>query len=250
MAGRLDGKVAIVTGAGRGIGREIALTLAREGAAVVVVDIDAENGSRVAEEIESMGGKALFVRTDVTNYDDIGEMVRKTIDEFGGIDILVNNAAVWNIKLFKDTEPKDWMREISINVVGVLNCIHSVLPHMMEKKGGKIVNIASDAGRVGEPWLATYSGTKGYVISLTKALAKELGRYNITVNCVSPGVTKTPGAQKFIESVGEEKLAKAYPLRRLAEPRDVANAVLFFVLDESSYITGQVLSVSGGYVVG
>lgn len=250
MAGKLDGKVAIVTGAGRGIGREIALTFAREGAAVVVADIDEENGSRVAEEIRGDGGKAIFVKTDVTSYDNVKAMVEKTVSEFGRIDILVNNAAVWNIKLFKDTEPSDWMREISINVVGVLNCIHCVLPYMMEAKGGRIVNIASDAGRIGEPWLATYSGTKGYVISLTKALAKELGRYNITVNCVSPGVTKTPGAMKFIESVGEEKLVKAYPLRRLAEPRDIANAVLFFVLDESNYVTGQVLSVSGGYVVG
>lgn len=248
--GRLDGKVAIVTGAGRGIGREIALTLAREGAAVVVADIDEANGSKVAGEINSMGGKAIFVKTDVTSYENVGEMVRKAVDEFGGVDILVNNAAVWNIKLFKDSTPDDWMREIRINVIGVLNCIHNVLPHMMEKRGGRIVNIASDAGRVGEPWLTTYSGTKGYVISLTKALAKELGKYNITVNCVSPGVTKTPGAQKFIESVGEEKLAKAYPLRRLAEPKDIANAVLFFVLEESSYITGQILSVSGGYVVG
>ena len=250
MSGRLDGKVAIVTGAGRGIGREIALTLAREGAAVVVADIDVENGSKVVDEIHSFGGKAVFVRTDVTDYDNVREMVGKAVEEYGGVDILVNNAAIWNIKLFKDTEPRDWLREININVVGVLNCIHSVLPYMMEKRGGRIVNIASDAGRVGEPWLATYSGTKGYVISLTKALAKELGKYNITVNCVSPGVTKTPGAQKFIESVGEEKLAKAYPLRRLAEPKDIANAVLFFVLDESNYITGQILSVSGGYVVG
>ncbi len=248
--GRLDGKVAIVTGAGRGIGKEIALTLANEGAAVTVVDIDEDSGSRVVEEIVSAGGRAIFVKTDVTKYDEVKDMVSRTLEEFGGVDILVNNAAVWNIKLFKDTVPSDWMREININVVGVLNCIHNVLPHMIEKKGGRIVNIASDAGRIGEPWLATYSGTKGYVISLSKALAKELGRYNITVNCVSPGVTKTPGAQKFIESVGEEKLVKAYPLRRLAEPKDIANAVLFFVLDESNYITGQVLSVSGGYVVG
>jgi NAD(P)-dependent dehydrogenase (short-subunit alcohol dehydrogenase family) len=121
---------------------------------------------------------------------------------------------------------------------------------MMEKRYGRIINIASDAGRVGEPWLANYSGTKGAIIALTKALAKELGRYKITINCVSPGTTKTPGAMEFIEKYGEERLSKAYPLGRLGEPRDVANAVLFFASDDSEYITGQVLSVSGGYTVG
>lgn len=249
MPGRLAGKTAIVTGAGRGIGREIALAFAREDCRVVIVDINEEDGERVLNEVKALGGEGLFIKTDVSNYGEVKSMVEKVVERYGGVDILVNNAAVWNIKLFKDTNPDDWMREIKINYIGVLNCIHNVLPSMMER-GGRIINIASDAGRVGEPWLANYSATKGAVISLTMALAKELGRYKITVNCVSPGVTKTPGAEKFIQSIGEERLVKAYPLGRLGLPSDVANVVLFLALDESNYITGQVISVSGGYVVG
>lgn len=249
MPGRLAGKTAIVTGAGRGIGREIALVFAREGCRVVIVDINEEDGERVLNEVKALGGEGLFIKTDVSNYGEVKSMVERVVERYGGVDILVNNAAVWNIKLFKDTNPDDWMREIKINYIGVLNCIHNVLPSMMEG-GGRIINIASDAGRVGEPWLANYSATKGAVISLTMALAKELGRYKITVNCVSPGVTKTPGAEKFIQSIGEERLVKAYPLGRLGLPSDVANVVLFLALDESNYITGQVISVSGGYVVG
>jgi NAD(P)-dependent dehydrogenase (short-subunit alcohol dehydrogenase family) len=243
-------KVIIVTGAARGIGKEIAKAFANEGGIVVIVDINEDMGKQVVEEITKSGGKATFHKVDISSYDAVKSMVDKVVEKFGKIDILVNNAAIWVIKLFKDTTSDDWIKEIKVNYIGTLNCIHNVIPFMMERRYGRIINIASDAGRIGEPWLANYAATKGAIISLTKALAKELGRYNITVNCVSPGLTKTPGAEAFIERYGEDRLAKAYPLGRLGLPKDIANAVLFLASDDSEYITGQVISVSGGYVVG
>jgi len=247
MAYSFKDKVVIVTGAGRGIGKEIALSFAKAGAKVAVVDIDEESAKKTVDEIKAMGGEAAAYKVDISDYNQVKNMVDDVVKKYGKVDILVNNAAIWLVKPFKDTKPEDWEREIRVNYIGTLNCTHAVLHHMMERRYGRIINIVSDAGRVGEPWLANYSGTKGAIMGFSKALAKEVGRYNITVNCVSPGVTKTPGAEGFIKKFGEEKLAKAYPLGRLGEPKDVANAVLFFAADESGYITGQVLSVSGGY---
>ena len=175
-------------------------------------------------------------------------MVEEIKNVYGTVDILVNNAGYWTTKLFKDTTPEDWEKDIKICFYGVLHCTHAVIKDMIEKKYGRIINIVSDAGRIGEPFLAVYSGAKGAIIAFSKALAKEVARYNITVNCVSPGITKTPGVEEFLKSVGgEEKLVKAYPRGRLGLPEDVANAVLFFASDRSEFITGQVLSVSGGY---
>ncbi|MBI3914700.1 MAG: SDR family oxidoreductase [Chloroflexi bacterium] len=244
----LSGKSAIVTGSGRGIGRETALLLAQAGARLTIADLDEANAQNVAAEIRATGGKAIAVKTDVTRAEDAQAMARAALDVHGRVDILVNNAARWTTKLFKDLTPQDYDADIRVTLYGALNCSRAVLDAMTEQKYGRIVNLISDAGRIGEPYLTVYSAAKGGVAAFTKALAKEVGRFNITVNGIAPGITNTPGAQGFIEGAGgAEKLAKAYPLRRLAEPIDIANVILFLASDMSAYMTGQIFSVSGGY---
>lgn len=244
----LNGHVAIVTGAGRGIGCETAQLLARAGARVVIADIDEASANAAAEQIRASGGDAIGVRTDVTNSDDARALAQAALEKFGRIDILVNNAARWTTKLFKDMTPEDYDVNLRVTLYGTLNVSRAVLDAMTEQKYGRIVNLISDAGRIGEPYLTVYAAAKGGVAAFTKSLAKEVGRYNITVNGIAPGVTHTPGSRDFIESAGgEEKIAKAYPLRRLAQPIDIANVILFLASDMSAYMTGQIFSASGGY---
>jgi len=244
----LSGRSAIVTGGGRGIGRETALLLARAGASLTIADIDEANANAVAAEAAALGVKAIGVKTDVTNFESAQAMAQAALNAHGRIDILVNNAAKWTIKLFKDLTPKEYDVDIRVTLYGTLHCSRAVLDAMSAQKYGRIVNLISDAGRIGEPWLTVYSAAKAGVAGFTKAFAKEVARYNITVNGVAPGTTHTPGAADFIEGAGgEEKLAKAYPLRRLGQPIDIANAILFLASDMSSYMTGQIFSVSGGY---
>jgi NAD(P)-dependent dehydrogenase (short-subunit alcohol dehydrogenase family) len=244
----LSGRSAIVTGGGRGIGRETALVLARAGASLTIADIDQDSANAAADEIRAMGGRAVGVRADVTRVQEAQALAQTALEAHGRIDILVNNAARWTIKLFKDMTPEEYDADLRVALYGTLHCSRAVMDAMIEQRYGRIVNLISDAGRIGEPYLSVYSAAKGGVAAFTKALAKEVGRYKITVNGVSPGTTYTPGSAEFIERAGgEEKLAKAYSLRRLGQPVDIANAILFLSSDLSSYITGQILSVSGGY---
>ena len=244
----LGGRSALVTGGGRGIGRETALLLARAGASLTVADLDKASASAVAEEARALGVHALGVGADVTNWNDVQRMAQLALSAHHHIDILVNNAARWTIKLFKDFPVEEYDNDIRVTLYGALYCSRAVLDGMITQRYGRIVNLISDAGRIGEPYLTVYTAAKAGVAGFTKALAKEVGRYNITVNGVSPGTTRTPGAAEFISTAGgEEKLAKAYPLRRLGQPLDVASAVLFLASDLASYMTGQVFSVSGGY---
>ena len=244
----LSGRSAIGTGGGRGIGRETALLLARAGAHLTIADLDAASAEAVAGEARALGVQALGVRTDVTSVADAQAMAQAALAAHGRIDILVNNAARWTIKLFKDMTPQDYDNDIRVTLYGAIHCSRAVLDTMSAQKYGRIVNLISDAGRIGEPYLTVYSAAKAGVAGFTKALAKEIARYNVTVNGVAPGTTNTPGAAEFIATAGgEEKLAKAYPLRRLGQPLDIANAILFLSSDMSSYMTGQIFSVSGGY---
>jgi NAD(P)-dependent dehydrogenase (short-subunit alcohol dehydrogenase family) len=244
----LSGRSAIVTGGGRGIGRETALLLARAGADLTIADLDEATANAVAAEVRALGVHAIGVRTDVTKQPDANAMAQAALDAHGRIDILVNNAARWTIKLFKDLSPQDYDNDIRVTLYGTIYCSRAVLDSMMGQKSGRIVNLISDAGRVGEPFLSVYSAAKAGVGGFTKALAKEVARYNITVNGVAPGTTNTPGAADFIATAGgEDKLSKAYPLRRLGQPADIANAILFLASDMASYMTGQIFSVSGGY---
>ena len=258
----LTGKTVIVTGGGSNIGRAIVLAFAKENANVVIADIDQVQGKKVAREAASLGGKAVVVKTDVTDYDSVVVMVKRTMDEFGRLDVLVNNVG-WTLdRLFIEKPREEWEREVNINFWGVLNCTRAVLDHMIERKYGKIISIGSDAGRMGEYREAVYAACKGGIIAMSKSLARELGRYGINVNVVCPGVTvpqspefagemsmwKGPMAQVFTPEA-QEKAAKAYPLRRLGKPEDVAGAVVFLASDAASFITGQTISVSGGYTM-
>jgi len=255
----LTGKTAIVTGGASNIGRAISLAFCREGSNVVIADIDEVQGKKVADQAKELGGKAIVVKTDVTKYAEVESMVKKTIEEFKKIDVLVNNVG-WDIpQLFIDTKEDFWDRVININYRSDLNCIKAVLPHMIEQKSGAIVSIGSDAGRVGEFREAVYSGCKAGVIALSKAVAREVGRFGIRLNVVCPGVVvpspEEIGEQsmwkgatsKFFTPEVQEKAAKAYALRRLGKAGDIANAVVFLASDAANYITGQTLSVSGGY---
>jgi 2-hydroxycyclohexanecarboxyl-CoA dehydrogenase len=243
--GRLDDKVTIVTGAGRGIGRGIVEKLAAEGAKVVVSDVDEESARETAGAI---GGGAVGLRADVTSKESVEAMVEEVVDRFGRVDVLVNNAGWDKVEPFLKSNESDWERVIAINLYGTLHCCKAVLPVMVEQEYGKVVNIGSDAGRVGSSGEAVYSAAKGGIIAFTKTLAREMARYKINVNCICPGPADTP----LFAEIGEENpklkeaLQKAIPFRRLALPQDLANAVAFLASDEAEYITGQTLSVSGG----
>ena len=243
--GMLNEKVAIVTGAGRGIGRGIVEKLAALGARVVVSDI---NEGSAQETARAIGGLAVGLRVDVTSKASVEAMVQEVMDHFGRVDVLVNNAGWDKVGPFLESDESDWEKIIEINLYGMLHCCKAVLPVMVRQGSGKVVNIGSDAGRVGSSGEAVYSATKGGVIAFTKTLAREMARYKINVNCVCPGPADTP----LFAELGQdqptlrEALEKAIPWRRLARPEDIANAVAFLVSDEAEYITGQTLSVSGG----
>jgi 2-hydroxycyclohexanecarboxyl-CoA dehydrogenase len=243
--GRLDSKIAVVTGAGQGIGRGIAQKLAAEGATVVVTDV---NEVSAKETAASLGGDAAGIVTDVTSRDSVDAMVSLVMNQFGRIDVLVNNAGWDKVGPFVESDPADWDRIIQINLYGVFNTSRAVLPVMAEQGSGSVVNLGSDAGRVGSSGEAVYSAAKGGVIAFTKATAREMARNQVNVNCVCPGPTDTA----LFASVGgdnpklREALTKAIPFRRLGQPGDLANAVAFLVSDDANFITGQTVSVSGG----
>jgi len=255
----LKGKTVIITGGGSNIGRAITLAFAKEGSNIVIADIDEKQANKVADKAKKLGVKAIVVKTDVTDYDAVEAMVKKAIDEFGAVDVLVNNVG-WDLQqLFIDTTPDFWEKIININYRSALNCTKVVLGHMIERKSGAIVSIGSDAGRIGEFREAVYGGTKGAVIAFSKAVAREVGRYNVRLNVVCPGMTIPQSEEEYGEESGwklargfftdeiKEKIIKNYPLRRLGTSEDIANAVLFMASDVANFITGQTLSVSGGY---
>lgn len=243
--GKLDDRIAIVTGAGRGIGRGIAEKLATEGATVVVTDVDETTVRKTAGAI---GSGAIGMHADVTSRDSVDAMVGRVRERFGRIDVLINNAGWDKVGPFVDSDPADWDRVIQINLYGVLNTSKAVLPVMAEQGHGSVVNVASDAGRVGSSGEAVYSAAKGGVISFTRTTAREMARHQVNANCVCPGPTDTALFASVVEDNPKlrDALVRAIPLRRLAQPADLANAVAFLASDEAAYITGQTLSVSGG----
>ena len=246
----LKGKTAIVTGGSRGIGRAIALRLAKDGANVGVLNLQEDLGLKVAEEIREFGVEALPLACDVTDYNAVKNAVEKVHREWGSIDILINNAGIDESRYFAETDEGLWDKIINVNYKSFLIASHVCIPIMMEQKSGNIVSLGSDAGRIGNPGEVLYCGTKGAIMSSSKALAKELARFNIRVNAVSPGPVQT-ALWDSLHS-GEkgkrvtEAVTRAIPLRRLGTPEDVADVVAFFVSDDARYLTGQVLSVDGG----
>jgi len=245
---KLKGKVAIVTGAAQGIGRGIALALAKEGAKVVVSDIS-DKIADVVREIESLGSEALAAKANVADSKETEGMAKAAIQKFGRIDILVNNAGIYPFKPLVEMKAEDWDRVMGVNLKGVFNCTKAVLPKMIEQKSGNIINISSIAGAViGYLNLVHYCASKGGVLGFTRAAALELAQYGIRVNAIAPGATETPGTKV----VGEEALkqvAQTIPLRRIGQPEDIANLVIFLASDDSSYITGQLIVADGGLTI-
>ena len=242
---RLEGRVAFVTGAGRGIGQAIAIRLGSEGARVVATDLDESTAQATATEI---GGDAIGLMVDVTDQASVRVAVEETEGIFGSLDVLVNNAGWDKVEPFLKSTEDTWEKILAINLKGHFNCAKVVLPGMVERGHGRIVSIGSDAGRVGSTGEAVYSAAKGGVIAFSKALAREMARYQINVNVVCPGPTDTPLFSEIAAGNPKltEALTNAIPFRRLTEPEEIAAAVAFLASDDAKVITGQTLSVSGG----
>lgn len=242
---KLKGKVALVTGAAQGIGKSIALLLARNGADLVVSDVNLEKAEETSREIEAMGSKAMAIKVDVSRWEEVEKMVESILEKFGKIDILINNAGITRDKLILRMTEEDWDAVLNVNLKGTFNCTKAVVRHMAKQRSGKIVSIASVVGEMGNAGQANYSASKAGVIGLTKTIAREFAQRGINVNAIAPGYIETPMTEILPEKVKEE-LKRLIPMERLGKPEDVAEAVLFLVSEESNYITGQVLNVNGG----
>ena len=246
---KFDGKVAVVTGGGSGIGRATVLKLVELGAKIAIVDINEDAANKVAGEIREKGGDVLVVKTDIADYEQVQVMAKTVYDHFGKIDVLINNAAWDKIQPFMDTTPELWYRLIDINLKGPIHVTRAVLEYMTKQEtGGAIVNVVSDAAKVGSTGESVYSAAKGGVYSFTKSLAREMARYKIRVNSTCPGPTDTPLLDDVKKTMPKvvEAIQKSVPLRKIATPEQQANAVVWLASDEASYITGQALSVNGG----
>lgn len=242
----LIGKVALVTGASRGIGKSIALEIAKAGAAVVVNYRENEKEAlKTLEEIKKIGGIAISIEADVSVYNDAKVLINKTIEYFGKIDILINNAGISQIGLFMDMDEKQWEKIINVNLNGVINCSHSVLPYMVSKKKGCIINISSMWGNTGASCEVIYSASKGAVNLFTKSLAKEMAPSNIRINAVAPGVINTQ-MNSWLSKEEIEELESEIPMGKFGEGEDIGKTVVFLCSDAAKYITAQVISVDGG----
>jgi 2-hydroxycyclohexanecarboxyl-CoA dehydrogenase len=241
----LNGKTAVVTGGASGIGRATVFELARAGASVIVADIDETGGAAVQSEAQSEGLRVEYRRLDLTDPASVDQFAAQTLERCARVDILVNAAGWGRVQPFVENTPEFWDRVIGINLLGPVRLTQKLLPKMMDARSGKIVNVSSDAGRVGSLGETVYAAAKGGLIAFTKSLAREAARGGVNVNCVCPGPTDTPLFQAVPEKF-REAFVRAIPFRRIGKPQEVADAILFFASSSSDYVTGQVLSVSGG----
>jgi 3-oxoacyl-[acyl-carrier protein] reductase len=246
---KLTGRVALVTGAARGIGKAIALTLAREGALVVITDVDQEGLHQVAQEIEKMGQQAKAVRADVSQRQEVQRLVSEAISTFGKIDILVNNAGIIRRGTFVEHNVQDWEKVLSVNLGGTFNCSQEVVPLMIKQGSGKIINITSIAGKVGDLASApSYGASKGAINTFTFSLARELAPHGINVNAIAPHAIETEMSAEWSEEK-RRQIVESIPLKRLGTPEEVAEAVAFLASDGANFITGEILDVNGGYLM-
>ena len=259
----LKGKNVLITGGGSNIGRAIVHAFATEGSNITIAELAPEQGEKVAAEVVAMntGSRVKVLPADVANHEQVDAMVAQSIEEFGSIDVLVNNVG-WTVdRLFLDKPREEYEKEVQVNLWGAINCIHAVLPHMIERQSGAVVSISSDAGRMGEYREAVYSACKARVIALSKAIARETGRYGLRFNIVCPGLIVPPldeaiSSESMWNQMRDiftddvlERVERNYILRRMGTAAEIANAVVFLASDAASYITGQTLSVSGGYTM-
>ncbi len=245
---RLKDKVALITGGARGIGQAIAMVFAKEGADIVVADVNLELAGKTAADIQALGRKALPLEMDVTDYAKVEEGVNKILDKFGKVDILVNNAGITKDNLLLRMSQAEWDAVINVNLKGTFNCIKAVSRPMVKQRSGRIISIASIIGLMGNCGQANYAASKAGIIALTKTVAKELASRNINANAVAPGFIQTDMTAKLPEDV-KAKMMEAIPMAKLGTPQDVANVCLFLASEESSYITGQTIIVDGGMVM-
>jgi NAD(P)-dependent dehydrogenase (short-subunit alcohol dehydrogenase family) len=243
----LRGNIALVTGATSGVGREIALSLAAEGASVAVnYRSSGEDAETLVGEIAAKGGKAKAYQADVADFAAVNTMVGEVVNDFGGLNILINNAGLALRRRFMETKPDDWRRQIDACLYGAIHCCYAAAPHLDAAKNGRIVSVVGDSSRVGESGLAIVAAARAGVIALMKSLAREFGRSGTTANTLALGLVETPHDKEWVDA-NREKLIKLYPLRRLGVPGDVAPMVLLLASPHSGWITGQVLSISGGF---
>ena len=248
MTDSLQGKVALVTGAARGVGRQIAHALAAAGATVAVNYLASRaQAATLVTEIATAGGTARAFAADVADYRAVRAMVEGLVNEFGHLDVLVNNAGFVTPRLFVETTPAEWQRQIDVGLYGVIHCCHAVAPLMLAQGGGRIINLVGDSARVGEKLLAITAAARGGVLSLTKSLALELGHAGVTVNAVALGLVDTEHIDRHWFESNRERIIRKYPLGRIGQPTDVAPLVAFLAGAEAAWITGQTISVNGGY---
>jgi 3-oxoacyl-[acyl-carrier protein] reductase len=244
----LSTRIAIVTGSGQGIGREIALALVERGASVVISDINAASAEKVAAEIAAANGKSIAITADITAQDEVARLVEQTISAFGQIDILVNNAGITRDTLLMRMSDADWDQVLTTNLKGAFLCTRAVIRHMIKQRWGRIINIASVVGLIGNAGQANYAAAKAGLIGLTKSTAREFAARGVTANAIAPGFIDTEMTQKLSDNARQEFL-RQIPLGYPGTPRDVANAVCFLASEEARYITGHVLNIDGGMVM-